>query len=72
MKVTTARVMNGRLDVDAEAFPEGQLVKVVLLEDEPVRLTDEERSWLSGALEESRRGEPTDALAFLQELESAE
>ncbi len=64
--------MNGRLDVDADALPEGQLVKVVLLEDEPVRLTDEERSWLTSALEESRRGESTDALAFLQELESAE
>lgn len=72
MRVTSARVMNGRLDVDADALPEGKLVKVVLLEEEPVRLTGEEKEWLSAALTESRRGESSDAMAFLEELERAE
>lgn len=72
MRVTSARVMNGRLDVDADALPEGKLVKVVLLEEELVRLTGEEKVWLSAALAESHRGDSTDALAFLEELEKSE
>lgn len=69
MKVTTAKVTNGRLDVDAEAFPEGKMLKVVLLEEEPVRLSEEEKQWLSAALAESHRGDRSDALAFMDTLD---
>lgn len=69
MRITTTRVKNGRVDIDADALPEGKLVRVVLLGEEPVRLSDEEKDWLTNVMEESRRGEATDAFAFLQEIE---
>ncbi len=72
MRITTTRVANGRVAVDAETLSEGQLVKVVILEEEPVILSDEEKAWLRGALASARDGESTDALAFLEELERVE
>ncbi|MGA7614281.1 MAG: hypothetical protein WBX15_03790 [Thermoanaerobaculia bacterium] len=72
MRITTARVVNGRLNVDAEALPEGQLVKVALLEEEPVTLTDEEKVWLREAVAAASEGGATDARAFLDELEARE
>ena len=72
MRIKTARVANGRVEVDAEALPEGQLVKVVLLEEEPVSLTPEEKVWLRDALAAARETEATDALGFLQSLEAEE
>jgi hypothetical protein len=70
MRITTVRVTGGRLDVEAADFPEGKLVKVVLLEDEPVHLTAEEREWLHEAQADARRrSECSDALTFLDELE---
>jgi hypothetical protein len=69
MKVTTARVSNGRVIADADPIPDGKLVKVVLLEEEPVHLTDAEKEWLRASIAESKGGEATDALEFLAELE---
>lgn len=63
--------MNGRVEIDANALPEGQLVKVVLLDEEPVRLSAEEKAWLRETLEEARSGESQDAFDFLEELAQA-
>lgn len=70
MRITTARVKDGRVDIDAASLADGQLVTVVLLEEEPVRLTESERAWLRGTVEEAGKGEPTDAVRFLDELEA--
>jgi hypothetical protein len=71
MRITTARVTNGRVEVDAESLPEGREIKVVLLEDDPVKLTEIEKMWLSKALTEAQAGDLTDAFDFLAELEGA-
>ena len=72
MRITTTRVENGRVEVDAGALPEGKLVKVVLLEEEAVTLTPEEKVWFREALAAAREAEATDALAFLHSLEAGE
>ena len=72
MRITTAQVKDGRVEVDAEALSEGQLVRVVLLDDEPVHLTQSERAWLKGAIADAHAGETSDAVAFLEELEAAD
>ncbi len=68
MRIKTARVVNGRVDVDADALPDGRLVKVVLIEDEAIQLSEEERLWLTEALA-AAKGDLSDAFAFLEELE---
>jgi hypothetical protein len=70
MRVTTAHVENGRIEVDAGPFSEGQCVKVVILEEDPVILSEEERAWLREAIDRARSEEATDAFEFLRELEN--
>jgi hypothetical protein len=40
------RVVNGRIEVDAGALAEGHRVKVVILDEDPITLTAEERNLL--------------------------
>lgn len=69
VRVASGRVVDGRIEIDGEALEEGRRVKLIILEDDPVTLTAEEREFLLKAMAEVDRGETVDAFEFLRELE---
>lgn len=69
MKVLSAKVVNGHLDVPEGTLEEGVTVTLLVPEpegDEP--LTDAQQRELAQALAEADRGEGTDGWQFLSEL----
>ena len=67
-RLTTGRVVDGRIEVDEGVLEEGRRVRVLILDDEPVSITEEERRMLLDAIAEAGRGETVDALGFLTSL----
>ena len=69
MRITTGKVVSGRLEVDGEPLEEGATVTVLVPEaDESFELTPEEESILEQSLQEASRGQFVDAQALLREL----
>ena len=70
MKVFTARVINGRLDVPEGSLEEGTTVTLLIPEDEEgFRLSPEEQALLAQAITQGERGEVIDGWRLLDELE---
>jgi hypothetical protein len=68
MKVLTARVVDGKIDVGSAELEEGAAVALLISETSDFRLTQEEQEELALALAEIRRGDYTDGRELLQEL----
>lgn len=71
MKVLTARVIDGRLDVPEGCLEEGATVTLLVPEEEDeggFRLSDEERAFLAESIAQSERGEVMDGWQLLDEL----
>lgn len=69
MRVTTGRVVGGRIEVPGESFPEGSTVTVLSREnDETFTLGPEEEAALLEAMAEGDKGEVIPAEEFLREL----
>jgi len=72
MKVLTAKVVDGRLDVPQGSFEEGATITLLVPEDdeeEGFRLSPEDQALLLESIAEGRRGEVVDGWQFLDELE---
>ena len=69
MKMLTARVVDGRLDLPAGALEEGATVTILVPEqDQAFELTEEQERELTQALAEADRGEGIDGSQLLGEL----
>jgi hypothetical protein len=68
MKVMTARVVNGKIDVGDTELEEGAAVAVLVSRTSDFRLTEAEQEELELALDEIRRGDYTDGRELLKEL----
>ena len=73
MKVLTAKVVDGRLDVPEGSLEEGATVTLLVPEDEDeedgFRLSPEEQALLLEAMAQGKRGEVVDGWQLLDELE---
>ena len=67
MKVMTARVVDGKVAVDAD-IEEGATVAVLAASDAGFRLTTEEEAELANALASIRAGDYVDGRQLLEEL----
>jgi len=71
VKVLTAKVVGGRLDVPEGTLHEGETVTLVVQGDEAeFTLTNEEQAFLAESLEQIRRGEWVDGWQLLEQLKS--
>ena len=71
MKMLTAKVVDGQLDVPAGTFEEGLTVTILVPEhddQEGFDVSDEQRAVLLESLEQARRGEGVDGWKLLEEL----
>jgi hypothetical protein len=69
MRVTTGRVVDGRIEVPGESLAEGSTVTVLAPEnDETFTLSPDEEAALLNAMAEGDRGEVVPAEEFLREL----
>jgi hypothetical protein len=69
MRVTTGRVVNGRIEVPGESFAEGLPVTVLAPEgDETFTLGPEDEAALLAAMAEGDRGDVISAEEFLRDL----
>ena len=69
MKMLTAKVIDGQLDLPEGALEEGVTVTLLVPErDEDFELTGEQQEELAQALAEANRGEGVDGWQFLAEL----
>jgi hypothetical protein len=71
MKVLTAKVKNGRLDVPEGILEEGATVTLLVLEDEDeegFRLSPEEQAFLLESIAQAERGEAVDGWQLLEDL----
>lgn len=68
MKVMTARVVDGRIDVGDTQLEEGAAVAVLISETSEFHLSEAEQQELETALDEIRRGNYTDGRELLREL----
>lgn len=71
MKVLTAKVVDGRLDVPEGSLEEGATVTLLVREEEDedgFSLSDEERAFLAESIAQSERGEVMDGWQLLDEL----
>jgi hypothetical protein len=68
MKVMTARVVDGKIDVGDAELQEGAAVAVLISEGSDFQLSYSEEEELELALAEIRHGDYTDGRALLQEL----
>jgi hypothetical protein len=68
MKVMTARVVDGKIDVGEAQLQEGAAVAVLISEDSTFQLTASEQEELESALAEIRSGNYTDGRELLREL----
>jgi hypothetical protein len=68
MKVMTARVVDGKIDVGDAQLQEGAPVAVLISEGSDFHLTETEQQDLEAALAEIRRGEYADDRELLREL----
>jgi len=69
MKMLTAKVVDGQLDLPAGTLEEGVTVTLLVPEhEEGFKLTEEQQEELAQALAEADRGEGVDGWQFLAEL----
>jgi len=70
MKVLTAKVVDGRLDVPEGCLEEGATVTLLVPEDDEVgfRLSPEEQAFLLESIAQGERGEVVDGWQLLEEL----
>jgi hypothetical protein len=69
MKILTARFAEGRLDIPEGSVHEGDVVTLLVPEDEQgFTLTSEERARLEAAIAQAERGEGIDGWKLLDEL----
>lgn len=69
MKLLTAKVIDGRLDLPEGVLEEGVTITLLVPEgDEDFDLTEEQQEELAQALAEAERGEGVDGWQFLAEL----
>ncbi len=69
MLITTGKVHDGTITVDAKDLPEGATVTVLAPEgDETFELSSEEEAKLLAAITEADRGETTSASQVLQQI----
>ncbi|MDY7093207.1 MAG: hypothetical protein SX243_09570 [Acidobacteriota bacterium] len=69
MRITTGRVVDGRIEVSGESFAEGSTVTVLAPEnDETFTLGPNEEAALLSAMAEGDRGEVVPAEEFFREL----
>jgi hypothetical protein len=72
MKLLSAKVVDGRLDLPEGTLREGALVTVLVPEDETgFELTEAEQEELAAAVAEADRGESVDGWQLLDELRGA-
>jgi hypothetical protein len=71
MKVMTARVVDGKIDIGDAELEEGASVAVLISEGSGFQLTEGEQDELEAALAEIRRGEFIDGRELLRELKGA-
>jgi len=71
MKILSAKVVDGRLDIPEGMLEEGSKVTVLLQEPaETLELSEDQKEELSAAIAEANRGEGVDGWQFLEELRS--
>jgi len=68
MKVMTARVVDGKIDVGGAKLEEGAAVALLVSETSVFRLSEEEQEELTLALAEIREGNYVDGRELLNEL----
>ncbi|HEX5720720.1 MAG TPA: hypothetical protein VF179_31490 [Thermoanaerobaculia bacterium] len=69
MKLLTAKVIDGQLDLPEGVLEEGVTITLLVPEgDEDFELTEEQQEELTQALAEADRGEGVDGWQFLAEL----
>lgn len=70
MKVLTAKVVDGRLDVPAGSFQEGDTVTLLVPEAEKgFRLSPEDQALLLESIAQADRGEVVDGWQLLEDLQ---
>lgn len=69
MRVMTARVVDGKIDVGDAELEEGAAVAVLISEGSDFHLTSDEQEELELALAEIRRGDYIDGRELLRELQ---
>jgi hypothetical protein len=67
-RLASGTVVHGRIELESETLEEGRRVKVLILDDAPVQVTEAERQFLLNAIAEADRGESVDAFELLAEL----
>lgn len=73
MRVTTGRVVSGRIEVPGECFAEGEAVTVLAPEgDETFTLNAEDEAALLAAMAEGDRGDVVSVEEFFRHLERGE
>ena len=71
MKILSAKVVDGRLDIPEGMLEEGSVVTVLVSESgEALELSEDQKQELSAAIAEANRGEGVDGWQFLKELRS--
>lgn len=69
MKMLTAKVVDGQLDMPEGTLEEGVTVTILVPEDEEgFDLSEQDRAFLLESLDQARRGEGVDGWKLLQEL----
>jgi transcriptional regulator of nitric oxide reductase len=68
VKVFSAKVVNGQIDVGDVELLDGATVTVMADDDTSVELTDEQRTLLRESLAQADRGETLDAAHVLKSL----
>jgi hypothetical protein len=69
MKILSAKVVDGRLDIPEGMLEEGSVVTVLVRESpETLFLSEDQKEELSAAIAEANRGEGVDGWQFLEEL----
>lgn len=68
MKVMTARVVDGKIDIGDAELEEGARVAVLISEGSDFQLSDADQAELEAALEEIQRGEYVDGRELLRDL----
>lgn len=71
MKILSAKVVDGRLDIPEGMLEEGSIVTVLVQGPaETLELSEEQKQELSAAIAEANRGEGVDGWQFLERLRS--
>jgi predicted transcriptional regulator len=70
MKVMTARVVDGKIDVGDAELQDGTRVAVLVSDESEIELSEADQRDLEAALAEIERGELVDGRELLRELKS--